>query len=288
MKKLNTMPTQPTAALVVLTLVVLQTGCTDRSPGDPSTLLPPAPAGSPQPDPVTGSRRLSGRVFEFGSAQVPVAGVAIEVMGVPDSSVVTSWHGHYRLDVPVGAVTLRIRKDGFHPREETIDVIGDTSKDFELTLIRPHDNVDGTYSLTIAAADQCRVSDGLPAALWTRTYQATVAQNGSVLKVTLGGAAFEVVGRLGDNFHGRIEPSRLTFFLNQFKWSAEIPPYVVEQVDSGWLVIDGEANVDLPITQRTGTLAGRFELLATNPYSWNEPRTLARCDSDRHRFTLSR
>ncbi len=285
--------TQRTAVLVVLTLVSLQGGCSDRSPGAPSTFLPPGPVGSPQPVPTTGNRRLSGRVYESGSADVPVAGATIEVKGVSETSVVTSWYGSYSLDIPVGAVDLRILKDGYQPHEETISVIDNTTRNFELTLIRPHNNIDiaGTYSLTITAADECRREPGLPDTLRTRTYQAAVAQNGSLLYVRLSGAAFQLSydGRQGDHFYGRIEPSRLTFLLSHFEYAAEFTPDVVEQVGSfGLLAIGGVASVDLPITQRTGTLAGWLDLLATNPYDWAEPVTLATCYSEHHRFVLSR
>ena len=239
----------------------------------------------------SGHRRLNGYVYEDDSDDVPIADAQIEATGIAGASTVTSWHGEFRLHVPVGTVNIRITKDGYEPREETLTVTESVRKNFSLALTRPNRNIEGTYTLTVTAAEECRQASSLPEVLWIRRYTAALTQDGSRIHVTLTGASFAISAddRLGDNFDGWVEPTRVRFFLNPFYYWGELPPFVVEHIgDTNYLIIEGEASVDLPTTRQTGILAGSLRLFATSPWSYKTPVSLGECSSDRHRFTLSR
>ena len=86
------------------------------------------------------------------------------------------------------------------------------------------------------------------------------------MKLTGASFAISADSLLGDNFHGWVEPARVRFFLNPYDNRGEFLPFVVEHIgDTNYLIIEGEASVDLPTTRWTGILAGSLKLFATSP-----------------------
>ena len=85
---------------------------------------------------------------------MPIADAQIEALehhalrpaatGVANASTVSGFYGEFGLLVPVGTVNIRITKDGYEPREETLTRTEGVRKDFSLALTRPNRNIEGT------------------------------------------------------------------------------------------------------------------------------------------------
>ena len=143
-----------------------------------------------------GTYRVSGAITEADSPSTPVGGARVEVQGNAAVPPVQSFgDGRYRLYGVSGPVRLRAEKAGYEA--VTTDTVVSThgTVNFVLPLSGPRLHVSGLYSLTIAAAAECR--DRLPEEAWTRRYDATVHQQGPLLRVELSGATFVVSGGKG-------------------------------------------------------------------------------------------
>ena len=158
---------------------------------------------------------------------------------------------------------------------------------FVLPLSGPRLHVSGLYSLTIAAAAECR--DRLPEEAWTRRYDATVHQQGPLLRVELSGATFVVSGGKGNSFNGRVEPSGVSFYLASPDYYFYYGVYVdlVEELSPpNYLIIDGSATLNGTSDALDGTLNGTFSVYNQDPRRLQRPT--AQCRSGQHRFTLRR
>ena len=147
------------------------------------------------------------------------------------------------------------------------------------------------YTLTIAAADECRAN--MPEEVRLRNYTAVLTQRGSQLEVRLQGATFAVsaVGR-GNWFSGRVEPTQVVFNLSRFD-----PSYygyygngygdLVEQLaDARYLIVSGLARATASGTGFSGSLDGSLTVFTGKLKSF--PAIEAACPSADHRFTLRR
>ena len=95
-----------------------------------------------------------------------------------------------------------------------------TSREEERLLVRDHetlnlevtpvrvDDVSGTYTMTITAAESCRAR--LPAEARVRTYTVVLTQSGQNVVATLTGARFVIDGTgHGNRFQGWLDSGRL-------------------------------------------------------------------------------
>jgi hypothetical protein len=267
-----------TAALVsafstALALAGLLSSC-GKSPVAP----PPLP---PQPPP--NGYRVSGQVWSYG---VPVPGARVEVIAGRAARLgqETNSSGSYEFSGISGYTQFRVTKEGYQPQSAHTSVDRDTVLGFELT---PGDDLSGTYTLTITAADQCDRGEGhLPEEARVRRYTAVVTQRGPELQVVLSGATFPVFGGTAhDSFGGRIEPGRVLFSL---VWPDGDWPIVLEQLSTSTvLAFDGTVVATGPVDRLSGMLDGSIQVSegdSTYPYS----RHIGWCYSARHQFVLSR
>lgn len=232
-----------------------------------------------------GTYRLQGRVAEPDGPTVGVAGARVEVTTGAGAGLFTftDWWGGYWLYGVSGETSLRVTREGYQSATPTVVVADHLTFNVELPLIVPRADVSGIYTLTITAADHCRVGPGegdLPEEIRVRTYTAAVRQEGPGLVVTLSGARFVA----GDaQIVGRVEPGRLVF---DFNWYDGEGPYVVEQLtDSRLLVLDGIVVAAGPANRHAGTLSGTFRIFGAGGV-WTTP--IAGCSSNSHQFVLSR
>jgi hypothetical protein len=195
-------------------------------------------------------------------------------------------NGGYRLYGVSGDIEVRVTRDGYQEQQKSLQVTGHQRLDFDLILSRPRDQVAGTYTLTVAAAAECRVS--LPEEAGTRKYTAVLRQDGPRLTATLEGATFALVtGRPLNSFAGAVEPNRVVFHLNEFYEYYNYLPDVLEQLTTPtFLAISGSAVTTITSSGLTGTLDGPIETLQLT--SSGRYQRIAACDSPAHQFVLSR
>jgi hypothetical protein len=235
----------------------------------------------------TGTFRVAGVITEADSQSIAVAQARVDVVGNPSVPPATSsFDGRYRLYGVSGPVQIRAEKAGYQPVTQSLVVNDHGTVNLVLPLAAPRLHVSGGYTLTITAADECR--EQLPEATWTRRYAATVDQNGPLLRATLSGASFVLVGQRGNSFGGRVEPSRVLFTLAGLDYYYYyIYGDLVEQLDeSTYVAIGGGATLTGTSDVLDGQLNGTFYILDRDPRRF--PRPKQQCRSGQHRFRLSR
>lgn len=237
-----------------------------------------------------GTFRLGGIVTESDTSDASLGGavVAVTAGAVSGLSAITAPNGHYALYGVTGETRVQVTKEGYQTRVETIITTDHRTENFALRLVDPRQNVAGTYTLVIAAADSCRSK--LPEELRTRTYAAHVTQNGPHVEVRLSGATFAVspMGR-GDRFRGRAEPGGLSFFLNahvyQYYGYAAYPDIAEKLQDSRYIVIDGSVTASGTPARFAGVLDGAYQVFGYDP-AWGGTATVE-CRGG-HEFALTR
>ena len=164
----------------------------------------------------------------------------------------------------------------------------------ESSISGPRADVSGTYTLTITAADDCRVGldEGhLPEEARVRSYTATVSQHGPDLEAALSGARFIVYDMTGDRFRGRSEPGGAMFSLS---WEGDdffgFYPNLVEQLTTSTVfVLTGSVVAAGPTDRVAGMLDGAlYVAIDWDPRPSLGWRPIAWCSSARHQFVLSR
>ena len=269
---------------IVTCLIALSVGLLVACDKAPTSPTPPARPTSPsQPSPNPTGYRVSGHVSSDSGLAVP--GARVEVMEGRATGLVqeTNSSGWYEFSGLSGYTQFRVTKEAYQPQSADAWVYGDSVLDFKLTR---GDDFSGTYTLTITAADECRVGLGegrLPEEARVRRYTATVTQRGPELDVLLTGAKFGTRFDQGDRFRGRVEPGRVVFDLI---WADEDAPWLIEQLpDSTSLVVHGT----VVATDTRGRLAGVLEgYLQVFDIDFRFGTTIAWCHSRSHQFVFSR
>jgi hypothetical protein len=227
-----------------------------------------------------GTYRVMGSVLDSG---VLVPDAEVRVMSGPSQGLNTrTASGAYRLYGVAGDSELRVTKNGYEEARRRIIVSNHERVDFTLTLSNPREDIAGTYTLKVTAADACRSM--LPAELWSRSYDAVITQTGPRLQVKLQGATFYRSGStLADHFSGTIEPGRAVFQISgSYYYYYYYLPSIVEQIPGFLFSFSGTAVVTSSPTGKSGKLSGAFVSLDSNV------RPKARCNSTDHQFELIR
>ncbi len=167
-----------THALWALALLAALAGCS-KSSSLPAPLAPSLVA-QPVAQPTTPSTGVVMQGHISDTAFRPVEGARVEVVDGPDAglSTVTSPLGQFSLTGQFGDTTsFRASKDGYVTDSRTpypqCGTCGSRrSIGFQLITLAAPVNIAGDYTLTFVADAACR---GLPDALRTRTYDATIA-----------------------------------------------------------------------------------------------------------------
>ena len=237
--------------------------------------------------------RIVGLVTEADGRSAAVVGARVAVTAGLGAGLfaTTGEDGRYRLYGVAGDVELRITKNGYQPHAQRYSVADHLMLNAQLALLASRPDVSGTFTLTIAAAEECRAN--MPEDVRLRNYTAVVTQSGSQLDVRLHDATFAVsVGRKGNGFSGRAEPTQAVFNLSRFD-----PSYygyygggygdLVEQLaDARYLIVAGLAGAAVSGPGFSGTLDGSLTVLTGKLKSF--PAIEAACRSANHRFTLRR
>ena len=238
-----------------------------------------------------GTYRLTGSVLDAG---LPVAGAEVAVsFGPAEGLSATTVLGHYRLYGVFGDAEIRVRRQGYEEQKKRIVVTAHQALDFDLALSSPRDQVNGTWTATITAADECRAR--LPDEAMERRYRAVlrqdgVRQDGPRVTATLeGGTVYSANQRF--TFQGIYEPDRLTFRLAgatsyEPYYSDFSPGDVFEQLSAApvFLSIGGSVVLNASGDRRDGSLDGVIATFGGPP----DHPLLRSCESTRHRFELTR
>ena len=191
-----------------------------------------------------GTFRMVGIVTEVGSPGQGIRDAALEIRVTDDlsSPVVartgTDSTGRYRLyGVPPESYLL-VRRGGYLPVTERVQVSGHTTRDFQLRLDGNVPSFEGTFTMTVDASNCSGFSKLLDVQYRLRTYTATIAQSGSRLTVRLSGASLHANS---DGFSGIASPTgadmQLRSFYNAYYYPDYLPqPDVAERLADGTFV----------------------------------------------------
>jgi hypothetical protein len=236
-----------------------------------------------------GTYRLSGTVTDSG---LVVVGATVAVIGgVGDGlSTITDGNGTYALYGVRDRVRLHAKVDGYFNRIEEIDVTDHRTFNFEMIPDHQRPDLPGRYTLNIVRT-ACLSGKGAPPE--TRSYEATVAQDGPRLTVTLSGADFIVTAGRGNAFTGVLDGSnRVTFAIGDPIYYYEYYNFghydVIERIsNTSALLISGKVTAGLSSRGISGTLNGAFMVTqaAVPPAS---TRIQAYCYGTAHRFEMVR
>jgi hypothetical protein len=229
-----------------------------------------------------GTYRLSGTVTDTG---IPINGARVEVTHGPATGQVTTSTPGYRIYGVAGDTEIRVQRDGYRDERRRIQIAAHTTTDIEMTPSAPRENVEGTYTLTVTAGDQC---GGVPAEVRERRFTASLRQQGPQVTVTLEGSTFLISGgRTFNSFSGRLEGDRLSFFLQEpytYYFYYYLPDVMELLTPNTYFFMGGGATTNPSGNSRSGTLSGLIGTME-GPTRF---RQLSSCRSSGHRFDLAR
>jgi hypothetical protein len=188
-------------------------------------------------------------------------------------------------------VRLQAKVDGYFNRMEEIDVTDHRAFDFEMIPEQRRTDLRGSYKLTISRT-ACLSGTGAPPE--TRSYDATVAQDGPRLTVTLSGADFIVTGGRGNAFTGTFEgANRVTFAIGDviyyYEYYFDRKYDLVERIsNTSNLIISGKVTAGLTSKGILGTLAGAFMVTQAAVPPVTTTGIQAYCYGTAHRFDMVR
>jgi hypothetical protein len=227
---------------------------------------------------------LRGRVQE-ARLGVPGATVLVQTgIGAGQSALTTSG-GDFTLYGIAGPVRLRVTRDGYVPATADVTVMAHDQAPVIDIVQTSIPALAGTYALNIRAG-ACQNAVTLPSEAHTRTYVATVQQNGPALEVVLSGAQFLYEPA---RFTGRVLPEKAMFTIygpdDYYYYYSSRKSEVVERVSSSLIVVSGT----LDSAVAAGRLAGQWNGLI-RVVQGSDPRGPSRtdCYSSAHQFEFSR
>ena len=235
-----------------------------------------------------GTFKLAGSVTDGG---IGLDGVTVEVIGGTGEGLraTSDLAGTYRLYGVAGAVRLHAKKIGYENQIETLDVTTHRTADIRMSFAGERPRIAGTYEMTFTAASRCVQ---LPQPVRSRTYVASVEQDGARLSVILSGADFIVTNGFGDRFQGSVVGDRVTFqpgssfyyyyYYNSYLGQAAI----IERFAPTAIAINGNITARQTATGLAGQLEGTMGVTRTAAPPFL-PLTSA-CYSSTHDFVMVR
>ncbi|MDQ3418442.1 MAG: Ig-like domain-containing protein [Acidobacteriota bacterium] len=212
----------------------------------------------------SGTYRLRGTVTDNGLGLPGVTVSVIEGVGV-DLTVTTDEKGEYALYGVRDRIRLQAQGAGCISAKPEIYVADHRTLDFEMRPGRERTDLHGSYSLTFKG-NLCPKATMTET---TRSYEATVGQDGAHLTVALSGADFVVSAGRGNAFSGVIDAGdQVTFGIGQpdvyyYEYRAH---ELMERLDAGRiLIITGRVTARPSPSGLSGTLKGAFLVLRQQP-----------------------
>lgn len=241
-----------------------------------------------------GTFRMVGSVTEADSPGQGIRDATLEVRLTEDLSsrpvagAGTDGAGRYRLYGVPPESYLHVRRGGYVPVTERIQVGGHTTRDFQLRFDGNVPSFDGTYTMTVDASNCIRFNVPVPSEFRVRTYTATIRQSGARLTVVLSDAQF-YPGSGG--FSGIATPTGADMEVRSFYDPYYYPSYpqqpdVVERLADGTaLEVYGGARLTGTADRLSGSV-GAIRRWQTLPTGSSRPTFLGGCAEPR--LTLTR
>ena len=199
--------------------------------------------------------RLTGTVSDSG---VGLAGATVMVIaGVGEGlTATTDGAGKFAFYGVAGTVRLHAKKDGYLNQIDEIQVAAHRSAEIAMSFAGERRSLAGTYSLTITTKGQCS-GTAFPPDARTRTYLATIDQNGARLSVTLSGADFIVTNGIGNHFDGDLLGDRVVFrFGYGYYYYYVSEDAVIERFPPTAFVISGIVDATATSSRISGRMVG--------------------------------
>jgi hypothetical protein len=221
-----------------------------------------------------GTFRVVGAVTEADRERQGVPDAILEVRLTEDLSsrpvagANTDATGRYRLYGVPAESYLHVRRGGYVPVTERIQIGSHTTRDFQLRVDGNVASFEGTYTMTVDAINCTGFSLLVEAQYRLRTYAATIRQSGARLTVGLSGAPFHPGS---DGFSGIATPTGADVYLRSFYDPYYYPSYpqqpdVVELLADGTaLEVSGEARLTGTPDRLSGTLGAIRQWQAPPP-----------------------
>jgi hypothetical protein len=235
-----------------------------------------------------GTYRVNGQITDRGTG---IPNVALTVLTGAGAGLMTvsRFDGTFALYGVGGRVRLHASRDGYHTKTEELEVTATVTHNFEMEADRQRTNLAGDYVLTVEMGPCDQRSAPVRSDMQHRRYNATVAQQGPKLTVTLSGADFIISDGLGNHFMGALDPiDNVTFKLGD-RDDIYLSKYadLVERVDStAAFLVYGTVSARATSTGIVGTLRGSFITAdPNNPSYWSRSGW---CYSDAHLFQMHR
>ena len=229
-----------------------------------------------------GTFRVAGRVLENG---VGLTDARIEVTAGSTTGLSTlSQDGRYGLYGVSGQMELRVTRDGYHPHVQGLNVTDHRNLDIPMLLARPLWDPSGSYTVTIAAAPECR--NRLPEEARVRTFTAVLSMNPTYPRyvgVALSGSNLE---KSGFAWAGQIGDNSVTFENRGAYYTSGEP--LVERLPSSrfFFLYSLTAEVTRSPTGLDGTVPGNLQVREGG--DWLHTTLTSECGPASHRLTLSR
>ena len=200
----------------------------------------------------------------------------------------TDGTGRYALyGVPADSY-LHVRRVGYLPVTERIQIGSHTARDFQLRFDSNVPSFEGTYTMTVDATTCIRSTRPLDPQYRVRTYTATIRQSGARLTVSLSDARF-LQG--SDGFTGIATPTGADVLLRTFYDSYYFPNSYPPQPDVAELLDDGTF-LETITTHRGARLTGTPDRVSGTVYSLRQWRAIERSNDlsncSEPRITLTR
>jgi hypothetical protein len=220
-----------------------------------------------------GTFRVVGAVTEADSKGQGVPDAILEVRLTEDlssprvASASTDATGRYRLYGVPAESYLHVRRPGYEPVTERIQVGSHTTRDFQLRVDGNVPSFEGTYTMTVDAINCTGFNLLVEAQYRLRTYAATISQSGARLTVGLSEAPFHPGS---DGFSGIATPTGADVHLRSFYNPYYYPSYPL-QPDVAELLADGTVLEVYGAPRLTGTpdrLSGTLGAIRR----WQAPR----------------
>jgi len=226
-----------------------------------------------KPMPTEQGHRLTGLVTE--AVGLPVLGAKVTVgPGTPgERSTTTATNGLYILIGLTGSQTVVVSADGYASVTGQVSLDRDAVFNAEIRPVAPAANISGEWRVTFQATGSC---PDLPAALLTRTYRASVTQEGARMTVDFSGAAFDG----STHFDGFVRGTQVAFALGDWDHQG-----IIERIsDTQMLALWGNVTAAAGASSIKGKFDGGFYL---NEKSGGSTQGWG-CESASHLVTFQR
>jgi len=239
---------------------------------------------------------LVGTISE--PTNLPVDGAGVEIVSGPSAvrSTQSRSDGRYEFFGLSGNLQIRVTKEGYNASEQVVSVTADQVLDFQIRpLVDPAD-VAGVYRLTMTASAICSSNSyygksPLSPEARSRTYDATLTQEGALVRVELSGADFvpfppDPQTHSGRAFFGHVSGQTITF---NIVGDPEFAYDLLERLTPiSYLGVGGKLVAAIRSSTIDGYLDGLFTEFIAPASVYISATIKGNCEANAHHFVFER